>query len=148
MKKYVVIMLLLPAFALLLSACGQSEEEKIQEYLDANSRNFYEFSVVDFTDGNLNMELKMLPNFETMSNDEAEFDVRFETKQALEAIDNYSKEHSVVVEEVDLSFVTRETNRTVGEIRVNKDTLSETKWSEVSNQALPPTLDEYKFYVE
>lgn len=148
MKKYVLFMLLLSALALLLSACSQSEEEKIQEYLNADSRNFYAFSIVDFRDGNLNMEYKMLPNFETMSNDEAEFDVRFETKQALETIADYSKEHSVVVEEVNLSFVTRESNKKVAEIRVKKNTLAETKWSEVSNQALPPILDEYKFYVE
>ncbi len=149
MKKYVLFMLLLSSFALLLSACTQtqSEEEKIQTYLDKNSENFYDFLVIDFTDGELNIEFKMLSNSETWSNDDAQFDVSVETKASLESIKRYSKENlDAVVKEVNLYFVTRESNKTVAEINANYDTILETDWMVVSNQELPPILDGYKFY--
>lgn len=145
MKKYVLIMFPLLFFTLLLSSCSQSEEEKIQDYLEVHSKNFYEFSVVNFIDGKLNIEFKMLPDYDSMSNDDVEFDVRVETKQALEAIEKYSIEQSEVVEEVNLSFVTRETNKTVAEISANNDTLSNTEWRDVTNHELPQHLDSYEF---
>lgn len=139
-------MLLLLTFTLTLSACTQSEEEKIQVYLKDKSGNFYDFLVVDFTDGELNIEFKMLPNSETWSNDDAEFDVAVETKASLEAVKSYSKEHLGVVKEVNLYFVTRESNKTVAEINANNDTILEINWKEVSNQEFPQIVDGYKFY--
>ena len=88
MKKYVLLMLLLLSYALLLSACAHNEEEKIQVYLDKNSEVFYKFLVVDFTEGKLNIEVKMLPNSETWSNEATEIDLNIETKAILEAVRN------------------------------------------------------------
>lgn len=146
MKKYVLFLLLLMTFILTLSACTQSEEEKIQVYLKDESKNFYEFLVADFTDGELNIEVKMLPNSETWSNDDAEFDVAVEAKAALEAVKTYSKEHLDIVKEVNLYFVTRESNKTVAEINANNETILETNWLEVSNQEFLQIVDSYKFY--
>ena len=58
MKKYVLFFLL--TFTLMLSACNQSEEEKIQVYLEDIS--FYDI-LVNFTDGKLNIEVQMLEQF-------------------------------------------------------------------------------------
>lgn len=143
MKKYVLFLLTL---TLMLSACTQSEEEKIQVYLKEKSKNFYDFSVVDFADGELNIEIKMLPNSETWSNDDAEFDVGVESKTSLEAVKYYSKEHLGVIKEANLYFVTRESNKTVAEINANNDTIVETSWLEVTNQEFPQIVDGYKFY--
>ncbi|WEG18881.1 hypothetical protein PQ478_10450 [Alkalihalophilus pseudofirmus] len=146
MKKYILFKLLLLSVTLMLSACYQSEEEKIQAYLKENSKNFYDFSVVDFADGELNIEVKMLPNSETWSNEDAEFYVGVETKASLEAVKDYSKEHLDVVKEVNIYFVTRESNKTVAEINANNDTIVETNWLEVTNQEFPQIVDGYKFY--
>ena len=142
MKKYMLLL----AFTLMLCACTQSEEEKIQVYLKDKSKNFYDFSVVDFADGELNIEVKMLPNSETWSNYDAELDVGVESKPSLEAVNYYSKEHLGVVKQANIFFVTRESNKTVEEINANNDTIVETSWLEVTNQEFPRIVDGYKFY--
>ena len=48
--------------------------------------------------------------------------------------------------EVNLYFVTRETNKNVAEINANNDTLLETNWIEVDSHELPQIVDGYKFY--
>lgn len=147
MKKYVLFILFVSSFALLLSACGQSQEEKLQVYLKENSRNFYDLLVVDFIDGEVKIEIKMLPDSESWSNDDAEFDVRLETKSALEAIQKYSNENTgVMIKEANLYFVTRESNKTVAEINVTYDTIMETEWMPVTYQEFLPIIDVYKFY--
>lgn len=130
----------------MVADCTQSDKEKIQVYLEDTNQNFYVFSVVDFTDGKLKIEVKMLPNSETQSNDDAEFDVGVETKESLEAVKYYTKEHFGVVKEVNLYFVTRESNKTVAEINAKNDTIVETSWLEVTNQEFPQVVDDYKFY--
>lgn len=139
-------MLLVWTFILTLSACNQSEEEKIQAYLKDKSQNFYDFLVVDFTEGELNIEFKMHPHSETWNNDDVEFDVAVETKAFLEAVKSYSKEQLDVVKDVNLYFVTRESNKTVAEINANNETILETNWLEVSNQEFLQIVDGYKFY--
>lgn len=55
-------------FSAVLSACfrAPSDLDRLRDYLESGgSRNFYEFSVEDFSDGTIVMELKMLPNSET-----------------------------------------------------------------------------------
>ncbi|PIC67614.1 hypothetical protein CSV71_10485 [Sporosarcina sp. P21c] len=146
MKKYMLLMLLLLTSILTLSACTQREEEKIQAYLKDKSQNFYDFLVVDFTVGELNIEFKMLPHSETLNNDDLEFDVAVETKALLEAIKSYSKEHLDVVKDVNIYFITRESNKTVAEINANNGTLLENNWLEVSNQEFLQIVDGYKFY--
>ena len=146
MKKYMLFMLLVWTFILTLSACNQSEEEKIQAYLKDKSQNFYDFLVVDFTEGELNIEFKMHPHSETWNNDDVEFDVAVETKAFLEAVKSYSKEQLDVVKDVNLYFVTRESNKTVAEINANNETILETNWLEVSNQEFLQIVDGYKFY--
>ncbi|MCM3745141.1 hypothetical protein M3193_13455 [Sporosarcina luteola] len=144
MKKYLLFMLM--GFTLMLSACSQTEEEKIQVYLENKSTNFYDFSVVDITDGKLNIEVKMLSNSDTRSSEDVEFDVRVETKASLEAVKHYSKEHLDVVKEVNLYFVTRESNKTVAEINASNDTILGTNWRDLDNNELPQIVDGYKYY--
>ena len=88
----------------------------------------------------------MLPNSETWSNDDAEFDVGVESKASLEAVKYYSKEHLGVVKQANIFFVTRESNKTVAEINANNDTIVETSWLKVTNQEFPRIVDGYKFY--
>lgn len=140
MKKYVLFMLLLLSFTFMLSACTQSEEEKIRVHLEDYS--FYDI-LVDFTDGGLNIEVQM---FETSNNDKALVDVVVETKALLEAVKKYSEVNLEVIKEVNLYFVTRETNITVAEINANIDTISGTKWNELDKYELPQIVDGYKFY--
>ncbi|MFD1926513.1 hypothetical protein ACFSFY_00300 [Sporosarcina siberiensis] len=83
--------MLLMTFTFTLAACTQSEEEKIQAYLKDKSEIYFHFSVVDFTEGELNIEFTVLPIFEKRNNDSAESDVSIGTKAALEAIKSYSK---------------------------------------------------------
>ncbi|MCM3711523.1 hypothetical protein [Sporosarcina luteola] len=145
MKKYVLFMLLLLSFTFMLSACSQSEEEKTQVYLENNALTFYHFLVVDFTDGELNIEVQMFDTSDTWSNKNPEFDVAVETKILLEAVKKYSKEHEDILKEVKLYFVS-ESNRTVAEINANNDTLLENNWSELDADEIPQTVDGYKFY--
>lgn len=146
MKKYILLMLLLLPFTLTLSACTQSEEEKMQVYLKDKSQNFYDFSVIDFTDGKLNIEFRMLPGAETWGDNDAEFEIAVETKASLEAVKGYAKEHSDKVEEANLYFVTRESNKTVAEINAKHDTIQNTKWLELNYQEFLQIVDDYKFY--
>jgi len=142
MKKYVLFMLLLLllSFTFMLSACTQSEEEKMRIHLEDYS--FYDI-LVNFTDGGLNIEVQM---FETSDNDKAQVDVVVETKALLEAVKKYSKVNLGVIREVNLYFVTRETNITVAEINANIDTISGTNWNELDRYELPQIVDGYKFY--
>ncbi|MEI4771895.1 hypothetical protein WAX74_20040 [Psychrobacillus sp. FJAT-51614] len=140
MKKYVLFTLLLLSFTLMLSACSQSEEEKIRVHLEDYS--FYDI-LVDLTDGGLNIEVQM---FETSDNDMAQVDVVVETKALLEAVKKYSEVNLDVIKEVNLYFVTRETNITVAEINANIDTISGTNWNELDRYELPQIVDGYKFY--
>ncbi len=146
MKKYVLLMLLLLSYALLLSACAHNEEEKIQVYLDKNSEVFYKFLVVDFTEGKLNIEVKMLPNSETWSNEATEIDLNIETKAILEAVKKYSEEHLDAVKEVYIYFVTLESNKTVAEINVNNNTVLGNNWLELDRLELSQIVDSYKFH--
>ena len=148
MKKQFLFMfmLLFSSYALLLSACSHSEEEKIQVYLEKNSEAFYHFLVVDYTDGILNIEFKMLANSETWSNEAVESDLNIETKAILETVKKYSEGHLDAVKEVNIYFVTRESNKTVAEIYANNDTLLETNWLELDRNELSHIVDGYKFY--
>lgn len=146
MKKSVLFILLIMSYALLLSACIQSEEEKIQTYLRKNSNIIYHFSVVDFSEGKLNIELIMIANSETGSNEAVEFNVSIETKATLEAVKKYSEKHKNAVKEVNIYFVTRESNETVAEINVGNDTLLKTSWLELGRYELTEIVDGYKFH--
>lgn len=146
MKKYIMFMLLLLSFTFMLSACAQSEEEKIQDYLETKALTFYHFLVVDFTDGKLNIEVQMYDPPDTWSNDEAQTDVVVESKELLEAVQHYSKEHLGVVKEANLSFITIKSRKTVAEINANNDTILETNWRKVSSQEFSQLVDGYKFY--
>ena len=148
MQKHVLSMfvLLFSSYALLLSACAHSEEEKIQVYLEKNSEAFYHFLVVDYTDGKLDIEFTMLANTETWSNEAVESDLIIETKAILETLKKYTEEHLDAVKEVNIYFITRESNKTVAEINANNDTILETNWSELARNELSLIVDGYKFY--
>ena len=140
MKKYVLFMLLLSSFTLMLSACSQTEEEKIRVQVEDYS--FYD-NLVDFRDGELNIEVQMP---ETPDIDNAQLTVVVETKALLEAVKIYSKENPDVIKEVNLYFVNRETNSTIAEISANNNTISENIWSKLDRYELPQIVDGYKFY--
>ncbi|MCG7346102.1 hypothetical protein MHZ92_18490 [Sporosarcina sp. ACRSL] len=146
MKKYVLLMLLM-TFTLTLAAC-KSEEEKIQTYLKNKSEIVSHFSVVDFTEGELNIEIMMmLPDeTETVYEDAKKSEASREAKTSLEAIKNYSKKHKGVIKEVNLYFITRKTNTIVAEVNAKNDTILETDWKDVSEQELFQIADDYKFH--
>ncbi|NEU32094.1 hypothetical protein GN156_15155 [bacterium LRH843] len=138
MKKQVLFISL--AVILLLSACSQSEEEKIRAYLEDYS--FYDI-LIDFKEGELNIEVQM---FEPEDNDIAQLDVVVETKALLESVKKYSNEHLNLIKEVNLYFITRETNEIVAEINANNSTILGTTWVELDRYDLPQIVDGYKFY--
>jgi len=145
MKKYVFFMFLM-TFTFMLAACNQSKEEKIEAYLKDRSEMHFHFSVVEFTEGELNIEITLLPIFEEMNNNAAESNLNLDAKNALEAIKSYSKKKMGEIKEVNLYFVTRETKKLAAEINVNNDTLLEADWKDVSKREFSRSVNNYKFY--
>ena len=114
-------------------------------HLEKNSEIFYKFSVNDFKEGNLYIEVKMPPNFERWSNEAVENDFTIEVKAILEAVKKYSEKHLDEVKDVSIYIVTFESNKTVAEINVNKNTLLANNWLELDRLELSKIVDSYKF---
>jgi hypothetical protein len=126
---------------LILSACSQSEEDKIQKYLD--DKTSYDISTV-FEDGVLNIEVPMIDQAGTWNKD-GQMDVNLETIILLEAVKRYPRKDLDLIKEVNIQFITRETNKVVAEIHAKSDMFMETNWADVDNPEVPQIVDEYNF---
>jgi hypothetical protein len=128
-------------FFLILSACSQSEEYKVQKYLD--EKTSYAISTV-FRDGILNIEVPMIDQASTWNKD-GQMDVNLETIILLEGVKRYPREDLDLIKEVNLHYITRETNKSVAEIKAKSDTFMETNWEDLDNHEVPQTVDYYNF---
>ncbi|KGX84172.1 hypothetical protein [Pontibacillus marinus] len=137
MKKFLLLMFLF----LILSACSQSEEDKIQKYLD--DKTSYDISTV-FKDGVLNIEVPMIDQAGTWNKD-GQMDVNRETIILLEAVKRYPREDLDLIKEANIQFMTRETNKVVAKIHAKSETFMETNWSDVDNPEVSQIVDEYNF---
>lgn len=126
---------------LILSACSQSEGDKIQKYLD--EKTSYDISTA-LREGVLTIEVPMIDHIETW-NKEGQMDVNLETIILLEAVKGYPREKLDLFNEVNFHFNTIDKNKNVAEIKTKIDTIMETNWGEVDIHEVPQTVDNYKF---
>ncbi|MEH7379995.1 hypothetical protein V7138_05890 [Bacillus sp. JJ1533] len=79
MKKYVFLIFL--SFVLILSACSQGEDDKLNEYL--NEATSYDIST-EFNDGVINIDIPMV--------DAEEEDVQYESLILISAVKSYPRD--------------------------------------------------------
>jgi hypothetical protein len=133
MKKYVVLIFL--SFVLMLSACSQSEEDKLNEYL--NEATSYDIST-EFNDGIVDIEIPMV-------NIREDF-VQNETRILIIAIKSYPREQLNLFDEVNLHFFEKDTDKTVAEVQVKGNTLMETNWNNlISYTDIPYNVNNYDY---
>ncbi|MEH7379179.1 hypothetical protein V7138_01655 [Bacillus sp. JJ1533] len=133
MKKYVFLIFL--SFVLMLSACTQGEEDKLNEYL--NEETPYDIST-EFNDGVVNIDIPMV-NIE-------EEDVQYEIHILIIAVKSYPREKLNLFDEVNLHFFEKDTNKTVAEVQVKGNTLMETDWKNLrSFTDIPANVDSYDY---
>lgn len=137
MKKTLLLMFLF----LILSACSQSEEDKIQKYLD--DKTSYDILTV-FEEGVLSIKVPMIDQAGTWNKD-GQMDVNLETIILLEAVKRYPREELDLIKDVNIQFMTRETNKVVAKIHAKSDTFMKTNWSDVDNPEVSQIVDEYNF---
>lgn len=124
-----------------LSACSQSQEEKLHEYLDESTS----YSITsEFNNGVLNIEIPMLDEEKTW-NEDGVLAVQLETMILLHAVKTYPREKVNLFEEVNLRYITKETNKIVAEIQVKGSTLMDTNWGNLDTNEVPKYVDDYTF---
>jgi uncharacterized lipoprotein len=133
MKKYVFLIFL--SFVLMLSACSQVEEDKLNENL--NEETSYDIST-EFNDGVVNIDIPMV--------NIGEEDVQNETLILIKAVKSYPREKLNLFDEVNLHFFEKNTDKTVAEVQVKGNTLMETDWKNLrSFTDIPDNVDSYDY---
>lgn len=133
MKKYVFLIFL--SFMLMLSACSQSEEDKLNVYL--NEETSYDIST-KLNDGVVNIDIPIV-NIE-------EENVQYETLNLIIAVKSYPREKLNLLDEVNLHFFEKNTDKTVAEVQVKGNKLMETDWKNLrSFTDIPDNVDSYDY---
>ncbi|MDH4616477.1 hypothetical protein [Brevibacillus sp. AY1] len=133
--------LILLALMIGLSACSQSQEEKLLEYLDESTS----YNIIsEFNNGVLNIEIPLLDEEKTWSQD-GELHIQLETKILLDAVKKSPRKELNLFEEVNLHYITKETSKIVAEIQVKGSTLMDTDWENLDTNEVPKYVDHYTF---
>lgn len=143
MKKSIIFILI--SLTLFLSACIQSKEERMWSYIIKNSDFVEKFSVVDFTNQKLNIEVRLSPFYETQNNDSVELNINTQTQFLLDALKTYSEEHKNAIKEVNIYFVSNKSQDMVTEIGISSNTLLKSNWLDLDKYKLSQFVDSYKF---
>lgn len=138
--KRIWILILLPLI-IVLSACSQSQEEKLHGYLDGHTS--YKITS-EFNNGVLNIEIPMLDEEKTW-NEDGELAVQLESLILLDAIKKFPREEINLFEEIDLHYITKETKKIVAEIHVKGSALMDTDWNSLDTNEVPKFVDYYTF---
>jgi hypothetical protein len=140
--RYFIIFLLIILSLLMLSACAPSQEEKIQGYLDEQTS----YGITsEFDNGVLNIKI-LMSDEENTWNENGERAVQSESKLLLQAVKAFPREEPDLFSQVNLLFMTDETNKIVAEIHVEGSALLETDWTVLDPNEVPQYVDAYSFY--
>jgi hypothetical protein len=78
-------------------------------------------------------------------NEAGQMDVNLETIILLETVKRYPRKELDLFKDVNLRFITKETNKIVAEVNAKSDTFMETDWGEIDNHEVPQIVEHYKF---
>jgi hypothetical protein len=138
-KRYILFILF--SFSLVLSACSQSEEEKIIEHMKSSMDYSIKGISTKFNDGVINIEVPMV-------NIREDF-VQHQTFVTIHVLKEYPRENIELFKEINFRYFVEGTKTTVAEVKVKGETLMETDWNSLrSFMDIPKYVDHYDFKIK